>query len=69
MAVLSSVILLAAWVMAKIEGRSIADYGLPGRRMLGGRFWQGWALSFVSLTLLLVMVGPCWVCSRLVGSR
>ena len=45
--------LLASWIMAKIEGRTIADYGLPWRRMFRGQFWQGALLGFVSLTTLL----------------
>lgn len=47
-------ILLATWIMARIEGRKIGDYGLPLRRMLCGRFWQGAILGFASITALLV---------------
>ena len=47
------VFLLATWSMAKLEGRRIADYGLPWRRMLQGRFWQGIALGFAFITALL----------------
>jgi membrane protease YdiL (CAAX protease family) len=50
------VILLAAAIMAKFEGRSLAEYGLPWRRAFGGRFWLAWAISFVSLTLLLLFL-------------
>lgn len=53
---LSSVILLAAWIMAKFEGRSLADYGLPWQRALCGQFWQAGAIGLVSLTLLLVVL-------------
>jgi membrane protease YdiL (CAAX protease family) len=48
------VFLLATWCMARLEGRRIADYGLPWRRMLRGRFWQGIAGGFLLLTALLV---------------
>jgi membrane protease YdiL (CAAX protease family) len=47
------VLLLAAWVMGKIEGRSLADYGLPWRRAFCAEFWLAWAIGSVSLTLLL----------------
>jgi membrane protease YdiL (CAAX protease family) len=44
----------ATWIMGRIEGRSIAEYGLPWRLMFGGRFWIGALLGFVSLTCLLL---------------
>jgi hypothetical protein len=44
-------VFLASWIMAKIEGRSIADYGLPWRRAFCRQFWQGAAISFASLTI------------------
>lgn len=50
------VLLLAASIMAKIEGRSFSDYGLPWRRAFCGQFWQTLAISFVSLTLLLTIL-------------
>jgi membrane protease YdiL (CAAX protease family) len=49
-------VLLASWLMAKIEGRSLADYGLPGQRAFCGQFWQGAAISFASLTVLLLVL-------------
>src|SRR5262249_41570392 len=45
-----AVFLLASGIMAKIEGRTIADYGLPWRKMFGQRFWEGAAMAFVGLT-------------------
>ena len=48
--------LLASWIMTKIEGRTIADYGLPWRRMFRLQFWQGVLLGFASLTTLLVVM-------------
>jgi VWFA-related protein len=50
------VLLLAAWIMAKIEGRSVADYGLPWRRAFCNQFWQAFVIGFVSLTLLLTLL-------------
>jgi len=47
-------LLLATWTMGRIERRAFADYGLPWRRAFGRHFWQGAALSFASLTLLLM---------------
>jgi membrane protease YdiL (CAAX protease family) len=52
----SVVILLAASIMARFEGRSIAEYGLPWRRAFCGQFWLGWAVGFVTLTLQLLFL-------------
>ena len=54
--VAASVLLLAAWIMARIEGRGLTEYGLPWRRAFCGQFWQAWAIGFVSLTLLLIVL-------------
>ena len=53
MGMLAAALLAAAAIVAKIERRSIADYGLPWRRASCGQFWQGAAISFVSLAALL----------------
>jgi membrane protease YdiL (CAAX protease family) len=50
-------ILLASWIMVMIEGRKIADYGLPLRRIFCGRFWLGAILGFASITALLAVLG------------
>jgi hypothetical protein len=48
--------LCATWVMGRIEGRSITEYGLPWRSVCRSRFWEGVLLGFASLTgLILVM--------------
>jgi membrane protease YdiL (CAAX protease family) len=46
--------LFASWVMGRIEGRTIADYGLPSQKMFRAQFWQGVLLGFASITALLV---------------
>jgi membrane protease YdiL (CAAX protease family) len=40
--------------MGRIEGRNIAEYGLPWRSMFGRSFWIGALLGFASLTCLLL---------------
>lgn len=52
---LASTLLLTAWIMARMEGRSLADYGLPWRRAFCLQFWQGAALASRRLPL-------CWWC-------
>ena len=46
----------AVLLMARIERRSVFDYGLPLRGAFGGRFWTGiaWGLAAFSVTILLI---------------
>lgn len=46
----------AAAIMGRIEHRTVADYGLPWRRMFRGQFWLGAALGFTAITALLVVL-------------
>jgi membrane protease YdiL (CAAX protease family) len=48
--------LLACLVMTKIENRTIADYGLPWRRMFQTEFWVGAVMGFLALTVLLLVM-------------
>jgi membrane protease YdiL (CAAX protease family) len=47
---------LSALVMTKIEKRSFADYGLPGRGAWGKRFWQGAAMGLLMVSLLMGLI-------------
>ena len=46
-------VLAASWVMARIEGRRLADYGLPVKQLFKAKFWIGTVIGFVSLSALL----------------
>lgn len=46
--------LLVSWIMAKIEGRTVADYGLPAHGAFGSKFWQGIAIGFSAVSFLLL---------------
>ena len=48
------IFILASWIMGRIEKRTMADYGLPWRRMFRTQFWQGALLGFTAITGLLV---------------
>jgi membrane protease YdiL (CAAX protease family) len=52
-----SVLLLSAfvpaWVMGRVEGHTLGDYGLPARKAFGGSFWVGAVWGFAWLTFLL----------------
>jgi uncharacterized protein len=54
-------LLIATWIMGRIERRTFADYGLPWRRAFARQFWQGAVFSFASITVLLLVM-------RLVGA-
>ena len=55
------IFLLSSWIMGRIEGRTIADYGLPWRKMFRVQFWQGAVIGFASLTALLLAMRLCGV--------
>jgi CAAX protease family protein len=47
-------LLLAAWIMAKIEKRPVGNYGLPIRFAFGAQFWEGAVWGFGALTIMLL---------------
>lgn len=55
----TAALVLPSWIMAKFEGRSLADYGLPWRRAFCRQYWQGAAISFVSITAMLLAFRLC----------
>jgi len=53
------IFLFASWIMGRIEHRTIADYGLPWRRMFRLEFWKGCLAGFAAITGLLVLLRAC----------
>ncbi len=49
-------VLLATWIMSRIEQRNFAVYGLPGSRAFGRRFWVGCLWGAVSVSLLILWI-------------
>lgn len=51
--------LVATAAMARIERRTFAEYGVPFRRILGRRFWEGtaWGAATLAVIALLVALG------------
>jgi uncharacterized protein len=49
-------LLLAAWIMSKIEKRTFTDYSLPFSEAFGKKFWLGIPFGFLSLSLLLAAI-------------
>ena len=48
--------ILPALVMAGLEQRSLADFGLPVRRAFGRNFWAGALWGIASLTVLMIVL-------------
>ena len=44
-------VLLATWVVSRIEKRPLDDYGIPPRQAFGRRFWEGavWGVGALSI--------------------
>jgi uncharacterized protein len=49
-------VLIATWVMAVIEARRFAFFGLPLKRAFRKTFWQGAAIGFAAITSLLFVM-------------
>ncbi len=51
-------VLLATWIVSRMEKRPLADYGIPIRHAFGIRFWEGsvWGFAMLSAILLLLRV-------------
>ena len=47
------IVVLTSWIMGRFECRTLADYGLPWRKMFHSQFWQGALLGFGAITGLL----------------
>jgi len=50
--------LLAAWIMSRIEGRSLGQYGLPWVQAFHKDFWVGllWGIGTTSATVLVIFL-------------
>jgi len=49
---------LATWLVSRVQQRPLGVYGIPPKEAFGGRFWEGMVWGFVMLSLLLV---PLWL--------
>jgi uncharacterized protein len=54
--VLAFFVALGTWVVARMEGRPLAAYGVPPREAFGARFWEGcvWGFAMLSAVLLII---------------
>ena len=53
---LAFLVVLATWIVARLERRPFADYGIPVREALGGRFWEGFLWGFAMLSAILLIL-------------
>lgn len=49
-------VLVATWIMARLERRQFADYGIPVRNAFGRNFWVGIVWGLASTTLLVALI-------------
>jgi len=49
-------VLVATWIMARIERRQFLDYGIPVRNAFGREFWVGIAWGVASTSLLVGLI-------------
>jgi uncharacterized protein len=49
-------VVLATWVVSRMEKRPLDNYGIPVRQALGKRFWEGtiWGFAMLSAVLLVL---------------
>jgi membrane protease YdiL (CAAX protease family) len=46
-------VVLATWILSRMEKRPLDDYGIPLSQVFGGRFWEGSVWGFAMLSAIL----------------
>ena len=46
----------AAFVMSRVERRSLGEYGLPAREIFGGKFWLGLLFGLAEISVLIGLI-------------
>jgi membrane protease YdiL (CAAX protease family) len=49
-------VVLATWIMSRVEKRLLAAYGIPLREAFRGRFWEGSVWGFATLSAILLIL-------------
>lgn len=49
-------VVLATWIVARLEKRPLADYGIPPGGSLGRRFWEGLLWGFAMLSAIVLIL-------------
>lgn len=58
-AVMFGLVLLAAFIMSKIEKRRMGLYGIPLREAFGKKFWMGAAVGLGGISVVLLLIALC----------
>ncbi|HVP48701.1 MAG TPA: CPBP family intramembrane glutamic endopeptidase [Bryobacteraceae bacterium] len=57
--VFAAAVILPGFIMAPVEGRPFADFGLPARGAFGRNFWIGTLWGFSALSVLMLALHIC----------
>jgi len=49
-------VVVATWIMARWEHRTLSSYGLPGRNAFGRRFWEGAVFGYAGISTLILLI-------------
>jgi membrane protease YdiL (CAAX protease family) len=49
-------VVLATWIVSRLEKRPLDDYGIPPRQILGINFWEGAVWGFVMLSMIVLVL-------------
>ena len=57
-AIMAFFVVLATWIVSRMEKRPLDDYGIPPHQAFGRRFWEGsvWGFAMLSAILLILRV-------------
>ena len=55
-AIMAFFVVLATWIVGRIEQRPLADYGIPPRGVFGIRFWEGLLWGFAMLSAIVLIL-------------
>jgi len=65
-------VVLGTWIAARLQGRSVGDFGIPSRQAFGLRFWEGsiWGFAMLSfLVFALIATGHFQIHSKALSGR
>jgi len=51
-----AIVIGAAWIMSRIERRSVGEYGLPADELFGRKFWLGFSFGLVEIVALMGLI-------------
>jgi membrane protease YdiL (CAAX protease family) len=49
-------VVIATWIMARWEHRTLSSYGLPGKNAFGRRFWEGAVFGYAGVSALILLI-------------